>query len=190
MTTLGAKTLGTAGGLRIAQRRLQSLADGLAQIDLEEEVDQAAHMLRNELPSLPDYLTLPEEYKGSYDIATGLQAAATLLLPAVLRANDGLAKLKTPEFEYTFTVPSPAEREAWATEITRAIGHLVAYVRGLAPPRQRQRFSMFAAAGVARVRERREYSEAAILRLYIPNGWLYDGRFGDADAADVGVEVL
>lgn len=186
MTTLGTSpTLGTSGGLRIAQRRLQSLADGLAELDLEEEVDQAARMLRTQLPTLPDYLALPEDLKGSYDIATGLQAAMVLLSPASTRINKGLTKLREGDEERTFAVLPLTERERWAEEVSRAVGHLIVFLRGLTPPRCRQKFSMFGAAGVARVRERREYSEDTILRLYIPNGWLYDGRF-----SDIGVEVL
>ncbi len=176
--TLGTqKTLGTQNAVRIAQRRLQTLADTLAAVDLEQEVDQAARLLGAELPDLPDYAKLDVAHQMYYDIATGLRAAAALLSPAILRANEGVAKLKTPEFEYTFTVPSLAEREAWAAEIEQAVGYLVKLVQSLAPPRRRQGFSMFGAAGVGRARARREYSLRNILRLYVPGDWFYDGAF-------------
>ncbi len=170
-------TLATAEGVEIARRRLASLVDDLGALDLEQEVDQAALLLRAQLPDLPDYTALSRTDQTYYDIATGLQAATVLLSPAILRANNGLAKLKTPEFEYTFTVPSVAEREGWAAEIERAVGYLVKLVQSLAPPRRRPAFSMFGAAGVARARAKREYSLGGIMRLYVPEGWFYDGAF-------------
>ena len=174
------KTLGTEGGVAIATRRLQSLAGGLGALDLQSEVDQAALLLRAQLPDLPDYPDLTAEQKVYYDIATGLRAATALLAPAILRANDGMAKLKTPEFEYTFTVPSLAEREGWAAEIAQAVGYLVTLAQSLVPSVPRPRFSMFAAAGVATARARRQYSLGGVLRLYVPGDWLYGGFYEGA----------
>lgn len=166
-------TLGTAGGLRVAERRLQTLADGLGELHLEEEVDQAARLLRGELPLLPDYLALPEDQKGFYDIATGLQGASALLMPAILSANDGLAKLREGDEERTFMVPTPAEREAWAAEIAVASEYLTRYVRSLNPPKRKSDFSMFGAAGVARARAREwaAFDSASYLRRFMPAGW-------------------
>lgn len=173
MPTLGTGTLGTAGGLRVAERRLQTLADSLGELHLEEEVDQAARLLRGELPLLPDYNALPEDQKGFYDIATGLQGASALLMPAILSANDGLARIKTPNYEYTFTVPTPAEREAWAGEIADAAEYLTRYVRSLNPPKRKSDFSMFGAAGVARARARdwAVFDRAGYIRRLLPLGW-------------------
>lgn len=182
--------LGTPNGEAVAQRRLQTLADALGDRDLEHEVNQAARLLRAELPALPDYAALDADHQAFYDVATGLRAAMNLLAPAILRANEGLAKLKTPEFEYTFTVPSRADREGWAEEVAQAVGHLVRLAQGLEPARPRRPFSMFAAAGVAQARARRRYSLAGVLRLYVPDGWLYYGAFGvfgdDGGLADDG----
>ncbi len=166
-------TLSTAGGLRVAERRLQSLSEELGEVDLEEEVDQAALMLRGELPLLPDYPALPEDQQGFYDVATGLGGASALLMPAILKANDGLARLKTPEFEYTFTVPSVADRQAWATEVAQAIELLVRYVRSLNPPRHKPAFIMFGAAGVARARAREQatFDTGGCLCRFLPLGW-------------------
>lgn len=177
MPLIGSQTLGTENGVQVAKRRLQTLADSLAALDLEQEVDQAARLLRAELPDLPDYPALDAAHQMYYDIATGLRAATALLSPAILRANEGVAKLKTPEFEYTFIVPSLTEREGWAAEIEQAVGYLVKLVQSLTPPRRRQHFSMFGAAGVARQRARREYSLGGIMRLYVPGDWFYDGAF-------------
>ena len=189
-----AQTLGTANGVQVAKRRLQTLADSLAALDLEQEVNQAARLLRAEMPTLPDYRALDDDHQAYYDVATGLQAATVLLSPAILRANDGLAKLKTPEFEFTFTAPTPAERQGWTEEIERAVGYLVKLVQSLEPPRWRQGFSMFGAAGVARARQRREYSLGAIMRLYVPNDWYYDGAFSvvgpDFDARSFDAPLL
>ena len=170
-------TLGTEGGTAIAKRRLQSLAEGLGENDLGSEIDQAARLLRAELPDLPDYSKLTDDQKVYYDIATGLRAATALLAPAILMANNGQAKLKTPEFEYTFNVPSLAEREGWAREIAQAVGYLVTLAQSLVPAVRRPRASMFGAAGVARARARREYSLPGLLRLYVPGDWLYSGAF-------------
>ena len=169
----------TEGARLLAQRRLQGLADGLESDDLDAEIRLAAVLLAAELPELPDYLLLDAAHQAFYDVATGLRGAMTLLVPAILAANDGVAKLKTPEFEYTFTVPPPAERERWAAEIAQAVGYLEQLCR---PPRRpRRTFSMFGAAGVAGARERQErrlWSEGEIVRLLVPDGWLYDTAFG------------
>lgn len=171
-------TLGTENGKALAKRRLQSLAEGLGETDVADEVDQAALLLRAQLPDLPDYSALTQAQKAYYDVATGLRAATVLLAPAILMANNGQAKLKTPEFEYTFNVPSLAEREGWQAEISQAVGYLVTLAQSLATPSPaRPRMGMFGAAGVARARARREYSLSGLLRLYVPGGWLYAGAF-------------
>ena len=166
-------TLGTTGGLRVAQRRLQTLADALAEIDLDEEVDQAARLLQGELPTLPDYLLLPEAERGYYDVVTGLSGASALLMPAILKANDGLARLKTPNYEYQFTVPSAADRQAWAAEVAQATLLLARYVRSLNPSRQRPAFCLFGAAGVARARAREQaaFDTGGYLGHFFPAGW-------------------
>ena len=148
-------TLLTGTGLEIARRRLQSLADGLAEIDLKEEVSQAALLLRGEMPLLPDYPALPPEQQGYYDVAIGLSAATALLSPASLRANKGLTKLREGDEERTFAVIPAGERAAWAAEMAQATELLARYVRSLNPPKHKPAFSMFSAAGVARARQRR-----------------------------------
>ena len=166
-------TLSTANGVQVAKRRLQTLADNLGDLDLEQEVDQAALLLQGELSGLPDYRLLPEAEQGYYDVATGLSGASALLMPAILKANDGLAKLKTPEFEYTFTVPSAADRQDWAAKVAQAVELLARYVRSLNPPRQKSTFSMFGAAGVARARQREwaAFDTGGYLGHFFPAGW-------------------
>ena len=179
-------TLGTANAEGVALRRLQTFAANIAPADLGAEITVAARLLRAELPSLPDYPELDEDHQAYYDLAVGLTAAMSLLAPAIAAANDGIAKLKTPDYEYTFAVPDPAERGRWAEEVARAVGYLVKLVRNAQPaPRPRRQFHMFGAAGVARQRERHWKRGADVVRLLIPDGWVYGSWFG-ADVCGLG----
>lgn len=165
-------TLGTDGANAVARRRLQSVAASLGETDVDQEVELAARLLRRQIPNLPDYSALSDDGRAFYDLIVGLSAAIHLLGPAIAAANDGMAKLKTPEFEYTFSVPALAERDGWSAEIAQAFNALVQLVR-VPAQRVRRGGTMFGAAGIARQRERCDVMPVPDYRLLLQAGWLY-----------------
>lgn len=175
-----------------AQRRLRPYLDDVFEVpadadagereqatrlgdDLLAEVDRAATALRGRFRCIAAYPLLTPADQGWFDQAAGLMAAITLLAPAMGQANDGLAKLKTPEFEYTFSPPDPAEEQRWLFELTGIVSN-IRCVRA-ARVQIAASINLFGAVGRTRTRQSSgRYALPAMIASLLPAGWGGDRR--------------
>lgn len=153
-----------------AHRRLKPFAAGIDPDDLTAELTQSSLLIRTKYPSIGAYDALTGTDQEWFDTAVGTLTAIMLLGNAVLTSNNGLTQLQTPDFKYTFAVPSDDQQTMLTAQLQQAIGFIASVRSGRASVAAAT--SVFGVAGKSRTRQEAGRSSLPhMIQTLLPSGW-------------------